>query len=488
MQRLITLFVLIALPGVVAGSAAAADTAPGYVMRYADVGGGQIVFTYEDDLWLVSGRWRRGPPHHHPSGRRAVRQVLARRHAPGVHRQLRRRRRRLRHGRRRRRARAADLPPRLRPGAGLVSRRPGHPVPLQPPGTHGRARALPRRRRRRHAGRAAPGPGGAADHGPRRQRRGLQPHRPRGPHLEALRGRHGPGHLGGHLRQRRDQEDHRLERHRPVPHVDGLDHLLQQRPRGRHPEPLRLRHGHRSSAAPDHVHGLRRQVPLGRRRADRVPARRRAVPAGHGQRRRHGAAHRDPLGPAPRAQRTGHARAPRRLLRPVARRRAGPGRGPRRDPQPARGRGRPAEPDPRPGQPREERRLEPPGRPGRVLLRPHGRGAALPGGPARQRRMDPADRRLLRLHPAAGLVARRQEHPLRRQVHEAAPGGRGRAQGDDHRPGRLRRCLGALGHPGLRVVAGQPLGGLQREHRQHERGHPALRHAERQDRSPSPTT
>ena len=53
MQRLIPVFVLIALLGVAAGSAAAVATAPGYVMRYADVGGGQIVFTYEDDLWLV---------------------------------------------------------------------------------------------------------------------------------------------------------------------------------------------------------------------------------------------------------------------------------------------------------------------------------------------------------------------------------------------------------------------------------------------------
>jgi len=34
------------------GAAAAAAT-PGYVMRYADVGAEQIVFTYEDDLWLV---------------------------------------------------------------------------------------------------------------------------------------------------------------------------------------------------------------------------------------------------------------------------------------------------------------------------------------------------------------------------------------------------------------------------------------------------
>lgn len=34
--------------------AAVADSPPGYVMRFADIGHGQIVFTYEDDLWLVS--------------------------------------------------------------------------------------------------------------------------------------------------------------------------------------------------------------------------------------------------------------------------------------------------------------------------------------------------------------------------------------------------------------------------------------------------
>jgi len=36
-----------------AGAALAQTDEPGYVMRYADIGGGNIVFTYEDDLWLV---------------------------------------------------------------------------------------------------------------------------------------------------------------------------------------------------------------------------------------------------------------------------------------------------------------------------------------------------------------------------------------------------------------------------------------------------
>ena len=51
MNRLFILLVLIVL---LAGSAAlAADSAPGWVLRYADIGGGQVVFTYEDDLWIV---------------------------------------------------------------------------------------------------------------------------------------------------------------------------------------------------------------------------------------------------------------------------------------------------------------------------------------------------------------------------------------------------------------------------------------------------
>jgi len=36
-----------------AASSPAVEGAPGYVMRFADIGGDQIVFTYEDDLWLV---------------------------------------------------------------------------------------------------------------------------------------------------------------------------------------------------------------------------------------------------------------------------------------------------------------------------------------------------------------------------------------------------------------------------------------------------
>ena len=54
MKRLsLILATLLLIPG--AALAAAADQ-PGYLMRYADIGGGNIVFTYEGDLWLVPDR------------------------------------------------------------------------------------------------------------------------------------------------------------------------------------------------------------------------------------------------------------------------------------------------------------------------------------------------------------------------------------------------------------------------------------------------
>ncbi len=51
MKRLLLISLL--LPSLIGTTALAADPAPGYVLRYADVNADQIVFTYEDDLWLV---------------------------------------------------------------------------------------------------------------------------------------------------------------------------------------------------------------------------------------------------------------------------------------------------------------------------------------------------------------------------------------------------------------------------------------------------
>lgn len=51
MNRPLLTFLLAAI--LMAGTAPAASDSPGYVMRYADIGAGKIVFTYEGDLWLV---------------------------------------------------------------------------------------------------------------------------------------------------------------------------------------------------------------------------------------------------------------------------------------------------------------------------------------------------------------------------------------------------------------------------------------------------
>lgn len=52
MRRVIRVLPLLLLVAFVA-AAHAVEGAPGYVMRYADISGDQIVFSYEDDLWLV---------------------------------------------------------------------------------------------------------------------------------------------------------------------------------------------------------------------------------------------------------------------------------------------------------------------------------------------------------------------------------------------------------------------------------------------------
>ena len=68
------------------------------------------------------------------------------------------------------------------------------------------------------------------------------------------------------------------------PMWEGGTHLLHQRPRRRHAEHLRLRHGQPADHPPDELHRLRRQISLHRRRQDRLPARR--GPEGPGHRRR----------------------------------------------------------------------------------------------------------------------------------------------------------------------------------------------------------
>ena len=105
------ILIIVALFLLSAGAVFAADAAPGYVMRYADIGGGQIVFTYEGDLWLVpetGGDARRITSH---PGTETGGQVQPDGTKLAFTGELRRRQRRLRHGRHGRRARAPDLPP-----------------------------------------------------------------------------------------------------------------------------------------------------------------------------------------------------------------------------------------------------------------------------------------------------------------------------------------------------------------------------------------
>ncbi len=360
MQRLILVFVLIALLGVAAGSSAAVEAAPGYVMRYADVGGGQVVFTYEDDLWLVpvaGGEAHRITAHpgveqyakFSPDGKRLaftagydggadvyvmdtdggvpVRLTFH----PGYDQVL-------------------DWCP---DGQGILFRA-NRKAPMGSPEVYriavggGMPVELP-------LDQAARWPG------PRRQRPRLQPHRaarpapgsatraawprtsgwPPSPTARSPRSPTGraptssPCGMGSTIYFNSDREDGTLN-------IYGYDTATKR------------------TAAPDHVPGLRREVPL--RAATgwivfQYGAGLSVLDTASGQVAAR--AHRDPLGPAPRAQRTGDARAQGRRLRSVARRRAGPDRGPRRDPQPAGRRGRRPEPDPHPRLPREERRLEP---------------------------------------------------------------------------------------------------------------------------------
>ena len=58
----------------------------------------------------------------------------------------------------------------------------------------------------------------------------LQPHHLGEPHLEALPGRHGPGHLDPRFRQEHDDPHHRLARRRELPDVARGHDLLHQRP------------------------------------------------------------------------------------------------------------------------------------------------------------------------------------------------------------------------------------------------------------------
>ena len=66
-------------------AAASGAWAESHLMRLANVSADQIVFTYEDDLWVVPIAGGMRAPHHGRSRHRGLGQVLTRRKAAGVH-------------------------------------------------------------------------------------------------------------------------------------------------------------------------------------------------------------------------------------------------------------------------------------------------------------------------------------------------------------------------------------------------------------------
>ena len=199
-----------------------------------------IVFTYEDDLWLVpaaGGQARRltSGPGFETAGKFSPDGAVDR-----LHRRLRRRHRRLRDADRRRRAAAPDLPPGARPGARLAPRRPAHPLPLAARASARPAAALPGRPRRR--------PAREGRRRPRRPRRATRPTASASP-TTASPARAPPGSATRAAWPRTSgwPTSPRAPSRRS-PTSTGTDsfpmwwqdrHRLPERPRGRHPQPLR---------------------------------------------------------------------------------------------------------------------------------------------------------------------------------------------------------------------------------------------------------
>ncbi|MFH1845464.1 MAG: hypothetical protein ABIF77_19945 [bacterium] len=126
------------------------------------------------------------------------------------------------------------------------------------------------------------------------------------------------------------------------------------------------------------------------------------------------------------------------------------------------------------GFPREERDLVAGRALDRLRLRSYGRGGDLPGGPEGGAGVAAADPRRQLLPGAAGLVARQQVPDLPRQVHAVTDGGGRQRRHHRHRSERLRRRLGAVGYPGLRLVSVQPVDRLHEDDGQHAREHLSL--------------
>ena len=204
-----TLVALLAATCAVAADAepAGSPAAPTKLLRFPDIHGDRVVFSYAGDLWTRFHRRRVGVAPDGPPRARALRQVLARRPLDRVHRAVRRRRAGLRRPGRRRRAAAAHL----LPGARAAHRRAGATTTRSTAGRRTARSVLFRSLRDADGGRTetalytVPLAGGLADDAADARRSGagdLSPDGkqarllaalPRLPHLEALRGRLGPG-------------------------------------------------------------------------------------------------------------------------------------------------------------------------------------------------------------------------------------------------------------------------------------------------------
>ena len=129
------------LAALVAFLPAASASAQTRLLRFPDIPGDRVVFSYAGDLWSAPARGGGDPPDR-PSGARDVPEVLAGRQVDRLHRAVRRRRTGVRDPVRRRRAAAAHVlsGPRAlhaalglrQPGPGLDSGRQRDPLPLAP--------------------------------------------------------------------------------------------------------------------------------------------------------------------------------------------------------------------------------------------------------------------------------------------------------------------------------------------------------------------
>ena len=250
LHRTLAAAVLLLTSGLLASPAVQAQTR---LLRFPDIHGDRVVFTYAGDLWTAPAAGGTGHAADGPSGHRAVREVLARRQVDRLHRASTTATSRSTSSRRPAACRQqltfyparGPLTPRWgydNQVYGWTARRQGHPLPLAC-ATRGRSGQTRLYTVPVAGGPAEPLPmpeSGAGDYSPDGTKVVYSPLLPRLPPREALRRRAGqrPVHL-------RPEDERREAHHRPParrsrPDVDRQHDLLHVRSR-RHVQPLRLR-------------------------------------------------------------------------------------------------------------------------------------------------------------------------------------------------------------------------------------------------------